>query len=118
MQQESMLNKDVASTVDMIEQDLHQRGRLSWWYRLAAPPQPASTASFAQREGYRRGKLISIALLMQLGVVVLLMPTLGLFVNRALLPNLAIMSVLLIIAIFLNRRSQVVLAGIISVAAL
>lgn len=118
MKQQQPINQNVSSTVEMVDQDLHQRSRMDWWYRFSAPPEPGSTSSFAQREAYRRGKLISIALLFQLAIVIILLPTVGLFVNHALIPNLAIMVVLLCIAISLNRKGQVVLAGILAVAGL
>ena len=107
-----------ASTVEMVERDLKQADRMQWWYRLAAPPLPASTELFTKREAYRRGKLISIALLMQLTIVLVLLPTLGVFVNHALIPNLSIMVVLLGIAIFCNRKGWVIPAGILAVAGL
>lgn len=113
------LNDDLTiSTVELVERDLTQPDRMQWWYRIAAPPRPASTESFTTREAYRRGKLISIALLMQLTIVIILLPTLGIFVNHALIPNLSIMVVLLGIAIFLNRKGWVIPAGILAVAGL
>ena len=107
-----------ASTVEMVEQDLRRKGRMSRWYRIAAPPEPSSTAPFSQREAYRRGKLISLALLLQLTIVILLLPTVGLFVNHALIPNLAIMVVLLCIAVLFNRKGRVIPAGILAVVGL
>ncbi len=110
---------DTASTtVEMVEQDLHKMGKMDWWYRFAAPSEPSSAAPFSQREAYRRGRLISLALLLQLAIVILLLPTVGLFVNHALIPNLAIMVVLLSIALLFNRRGRVIPAGILAVVGL
>lgn len=55
------------STIEMVDQpDQIRPERMRWWYRIAAPPVPEATASLQQREIYRRGKLISVALLMLL----------------------------------------------------
>lgn len=107
------------STIEMVEQqDLMKPGRLGWWYRLAAPPAPVDSASLQQREVYRRGRLISIALLMLLVVMVIVMLTVGIFVNHALALNIGATLVALLIAVFMNRRGQVVIAGILVVAGL
>ncbi|MBE3560182.1 MAG: hypothetical protein IMW89_13310 [Ktedonobacteraceae bacterium] len=107
---------DIApSTIEMVERDLVKPGKMQWWYRIAAPPEPGVSSSFKQREAYRRGKLISIALLVLMLVAVAVFLTVGLFVNHALLPNLAMMMVLLLIAVSLNRRGNVIVAGILTV---
>ena len=104
------------STIEMVEQqDLVKPGRLGWWYRIAAPRPPDDTANLQQREVYRRGRLISIALLMLLVVMVIVMLTVGVFVNRALGYNIAATLVALLIAVFMNRRGQVIIAGILVV---
>jgi len=110
--------KQGPSTVEMVEQDLNKRSRMAWWYRLAAPPEPAISASLKQREAYRRGKLISIALLLQIVVIIVVLLTVGVFVNHALIPNLAVMLVVLAIAVFMNQRGLVFVAGILAVLGL
>lgn len=116
------VNQDIQpqiSTVEMVEQEeLAKPSRLGWWYRIAAPPPPADSANLAQREAYRRGRLISIALLMILIVAGVVMLTVGIFVNRALGYNLAATLAVLLIATFLNHRGKVVIAGILVVASL
>lgn len=107
-----------SSTIAMIERDTDKGSRLGWWYRLAAPKEPSLSASLKQREAYRRGKLISIALLMLIMVITIVLLTVGLFVNHALVPNLLGMLVMLSVAIFLNRRSNVLIAGILVVVGL
>lgn len=107
------------STVEMVEQhELEQPSSLAWWYRIAAPRSPADTANLQQREIYRRGRLISIALLMILVVAMIVMLTVGLFVNRALGYNLSVTLVVLLVAVALNRRGQVIIAGILVVLTL
>lgn len=110
--------QQVPSTIEMVEQDLAKPGRLGWWYRLAAPAEPAISATLKQREAYRRGKLISIALLLLIVVMILVLLTVGIFVNHALIPNLAVMLVVFAIAVFMNRRGNVVVAGILVVLGL
>jgi len=112
-------NQTQLSTVEMIEQqDVLKPERLGWWYRIAAPPVPSTRASLQQREVYRRGKLISIALLMLLVVMVIVLLTVGLFVNHALVLNIGATLVALFLAVFMNRRGQVVIAGILVVSGL
>ena len=107
------------STVEMVEQrPLVQPSRLGWWYRIAAPSPPIDTSNLQQREVYRRGRLISIALLMLLIVMVIVMVTVGLFVNRALGYNIAVTLVALLAAVVMNRQGQVVIAGILVVGGL
>ncbi len=107
------------STVEMIEQQpLVQKSRLGWWYRVAAPNPPIDSANLQQREVYRRGRLISIALLMILVVATIVMLTVGVFVNHALGYNIAATIVILLLAVAMNRRGQVIIAGILVVSAL
>ncbi len=105
------------STVEMAEQqELEKPSRLGWWYRIAAPRPPVDITNLQQREVYRRGRLISIALLMILVVGMIVMLTVGLFVNRALGYNLAVTLVVLLVAVAMNRRGQVIIAGILVVS--
>lgn len=105
------------STVEMVEQqELEKPSRLGWWYRIAAPRPPVDITNLQQREVYRRGRLISIALLMILVVGMIVMLTVGLFVNRALGYNLAVTLVVLLVAVAMNRRGQVIIAGILVVS--
>jgi len=107
------------STIEMVEQqEVMKPERLGWWYRIAAPPAPSPTANLQQREVYRRGKLISIALLMLLMVMVIVLLTVGVFVNHALVLNISATLVALFLAVAMNRRGQVVVAGILIVAGL
>ncbi|MFL5628607.1 MAG: hypothetical protein ACJ788_23750 [Ktedonobacteraceae bacterium] len=106
------------STVEMVEPDLTKPSKMGWWYQIAAPPEPAMSANLKQREAYRRGKLISIALLMQIAIIFIVMLTVGIFVNHALILNLAAMLLVLTIAVFMNRRGNVIVAGILAVIGL
>ncbi len=96
-----------------------RQSRLEWWYELAAPAaELSSTATLKQREAYRRGRLIATILLMQIVVILIVAVPVGLFVNAVLLPNLLITLVILLIAVFANRRGRVIVAGILAMGVL
>jgi hypothetical protein len=121
--EEDTLPQDI-SVVDLIEQEtteVHTSSSNLWlrgWYRLASPSIPASNATLAQRESYRRGRMIAVMLLVMLAVFVVVMLTVGVFVNRALFPNMVIIICITIIAAFLNRRGFVIIAGVMLVTAI
>ncbi len=106
------------SIVEMVEGDLHKPEWFSWWYRIAAPPKPQASSTVKQREIYRRGKLISIALFAEMLIALIVLLTVGIFVNHGLIINLAATFVLLAIAAFLNRRGIVIVSGILTVIGL
>lgn len=109
------------STVEMIEAaNAVKPGRfnLNWWYRFAAPPEPAATVDLKQREAYRRGRLISIALLGIAIIFIILLPTADTFINRGLLLPHSIMLLGIAVAVMLNRRGNVIRAGILTVIGL
>ena len=47
-----------------------KRTLLGWWYRIASPPEPQSSASFEQRELFRRGRTGSQVVLAILGIYI------------------------------------------------
>jgi hypothetical protein len=106
------------STVEMIEPDFSKPAKLGWWYRFAAPSEPDPSANLKEREVHRRGKLISIALLMQIVVIIVVLATVAVFVNHSLIPNLMVMLVVLAVAVKLNRSGNVMIAGILAVIGL
>lgn len=87
LNQPTNTSAQVLSTVEMVEPDLVKPGKMGWWYRLAAPPEPVTSANLKQREVYRRGKLISIALLLQIVIIIVVLFTVGIFVNHSLIPT-------------------------------
>ncbi len=93
-------------------------GPLSWWYRLAAPPEAGANASQAQQDIVRRGRLASILLLFMLIVTGAFIPSALASINRLLIP--LVLSVVLIccIAIFFNRRGRVTTAGVLALSVL
>ncbi len=67
---------DSFSTIALIERDpagQERPSRLRWWYRMAAPPAPAATASLREREAYRRGKYISNTLLGIIAIIIVVL---------------------------------------------
>jgi hypothetical protein len=85
---------------------------LEWWYRLAAPPQPPATASHHQRERARRGRLASIT------TVIFMLFLLTLLVRIITSKDLLLIITQLlelsgcVLALSLNRRGFINLAGI------
>ncbi len=92
------------------------KSSLEWWYRLTAPAEAPPTASLAERERARRGRLSSTILLIML--IFLIIAAIGALIQSdhrllpVLIPSLAISIVVLI----LNRLGKVLTAGVILVA--
>jgi hypothetical protein len=112
---------DPFSTIALIERDPNgqeRRGRLQWWYRIAAPPAPTVATSLRGREAYRRGRYISNTLLAMIAIIVVVTVVIGGFVNHNLLPNLLLTLLFLCSGAFFNKRGQVIVSGIIVVLVL
>ena len=116
MERRGIYNK-APSTIEAVERgELTKPSKLDWWYRMAAPPEPSASASIQQREAYRRGKLIAIVL----GAVAIV-ATIGTLAGILILHNInqiLTVSPCIVVAFFtalLNRRGQVVIAGILMV---
>ncbi len=92
---------------------------IRWWYRLAAPKVPprAEELPLKEREFLRRGKLTSIALLIQLvELVVQMIPASHDGTNS--LPAILMSTAFVIIAVFLNRAGKLLWAGLLVIAVL
>ncbi len=112
---------DAFSTVALIERDPTGQGRpsrLRWWYRIAAPPEPAATASLRERETYRRGKYISNTLLGLIAIMIAVIVLIGGIVNHNIILNVVPTFLFLCLGVFLNGRGKVILSGIIVVLVL
>ncbi len=113
--------KAAPSLVDIIERSPMEKSRpspLEWWYRMTAPPEPPPNATLKQREAHRRGRLISTMLLMQIVIDLLVVFTVGLFVSHLVILTAGIPILFLLFGGWLNQRGQVLVSGIIVVAAL
>jgi diguanylate cyclase (GGDEF)-like protein len=94
-----------------------KRTLLGWWYRIASPPEPQSLASFEQREQFRRGRTGSQVVLAIFAVYISGLPDAFTGTNRFLAVILIVAMLAMAVAILLNRRGHVTLAGIIVVIA-
>lgn len=92
---------------------------IRWWYVLAAPPAPAHSEELPlkEREFLRRGKLTSIALLIELiELFVQIGPASRDGTNS--LPAILISIAFLIVAVVLNRARKLLLAGLLVIGVL
>lgn len=90
-------------------------GPIRLWYRLTSPPEPAESASFEERDLFRRGRTgsqISITLFI---LVLISFPAAFAGSNSLLVSILAIDLVILTLAMVLNRLGKVSVAGILVV---
>lgn len=113
--------KAAPSLVDIIERSPMEKSRpspLEWWYRMTAPPEPPPNATLKQREAHRRGRLISLMLLMQIVIDLIVVFTVGLFVTHLVILTAGIPTLFLLLGGWLNQRGRVLASGIIAVAAL
>ena len=88
---------------------------LDWWYRLTAPARPVESASFHQRETYRRALLSSILVGL---LLLLLLVALSIALLTGNIANSIVASVvtaLLIVALLLNRAGLLFIEGILTV---
>ncbi len=92
---------------------------IRWWYRLAAPRAPAQAEELPlkEREFLRRGKLTSIALLIQLVELCFQLGPAAHDGTNA-FPFILASIVFLIGAVFLNRAGKLLLAGLVVVIVL
>ncbi len=115
---QSFSNMPGSTLVDVIERNPmapERQNILEWWYNLAAPPEPPPTANLKQREAHRRGRLIATILLIQIIIDIVVVLTVGLFVNHFVIFNTGSTILVLAFAGWLNRRGRVITAGIIVV---
>ncbi len=90
---------------------------IRWWYKLAAPKAPpdAEALPLREREFLRRGKLTSIALLIELIEMFIAIGAGIQDPNKGLLPILFTIIGVLIIAAILNRFRKLTTAGIVTI---
>lgn len=86
-----------------------------WWYRISSPPQPKASASFAERELFRRGRTGSQFFIFNLLLILVSFPAAFAGSNPLLVEILIVDICGLILAAILNRMKRVTLAGIIVV---
>lgn len=86
---------------------------LFWWYRLASPPVPGSSASFHETESFRRGRTGSQLILALFFLLIISIPAGFVGTNIYLIPIVIGSCIALIAATILNRLGIVTPAGII-----
>jgi len=102
------------SQVSIDKGEQNTGGVLGWWYRYFAPAEPPATASLAQRERARRGRMASIAVLMVILFVLTIVPQ-GLANKSFMQVIVALVGIgVCFFALFLNRRGFVELAGVLT----
>lgn len=110
-----------AFSADTIDSPTHTMqpgyiGRLiQRWYRIASPPEPASSAPLKERERFRRGRTGSKVILVVLLVCITAFPTVFARANHFFAFILSMGILAIIAAAMLNRAGYVTMAGIIVV---
>src|SRR5579875_48410 len=89
----------------------------SWWYRIASPPRPAQSATFKEKERFRRGRTGSQIIPALFVMLLISVPSAIGGGNSLLLPIIIGGICALILATILNRAGMVNLAGFIVVIA-
>lgn len=87
---------------------------LQFWYQIASPPEPGDSAPFEERERFRRGRIGSQILILLFAILFVSFPDALARSSPALIIIFAIDLFLLTLAVMLNRKKQVNIAGIIA----
>jgi hypothetical protein len=88
-----------------------------WWYRIAAPPEVSDEAPLSERMLVRSGKLTSVIFLIDM-IEVLLNLIVGAINTPFAVPPLAVLLIVVLIGVFLNRKGKTIIAGIIVITVL
>lgn len=88
---------------------------LKWWYRISSPPEPDESASFEERELFRRGRTGSQITIFLFILLFISFPAAFAGSNSLLIAILIIDLFILTLAMVLNRLKKVTIAGILVV---
>ena len=88
---------------------------LSWWYSFTAPEAPSPYASFTERENVRRGRLLSLLVLLITLIVLLAAPVAIYTKNMPMLTSLLSALLFNAITLWFNRRGHVMIAGLLTI---
>jgi hypothetical protein len=89
------------------------KGPLATWFRYTSPPEPPSTASYKEKDLYRRGQLASMIML-ALQIILFIIIPIGLFgPNKQIFITAVFLTIIIIISAIFNRRGKVNIAGVI-----
>lgn len=98
---------EVAELIELDPRLQEKPGPFEFWYRLTAPPKQPFSAPFEAREAARRGRLTSTVLVMVFGsMAVLVIPSAIITHNPEFMGTGILMTVLVALALFLNRRGK------------
>ena len=88
-------------------------GPLALWYRYTSPHEPPPTASYKERDVYRRGQLAS-TIMLALQIILFIIIPIGLFgPNKQIFFTAVFLTVIIVISAFFNQRGNVNIAGLI-----
>ena len=90
-------------------------GILQWWYRISSPPEPDASASFQEREVFRRGRTGSQVSVFLFLLIFISYPAALAGSNSLLIVILTANLFILVFALVLNRLKMVNIAGILVV---
>lgn len=110
------LSREDAKTPSYLTTRQQENKLFSWWYRLASPPRPASSAPFKEKERFRRGRTGSQIIPALYLLLVISLPAGFAGTNPYLGPVLIGGLITLTFATILNRLGVVNLTGFIVVA--
>ncbi len=88
---------------------------LTWWYHLSLPPKPEESASFRIRDIYRKARLASILLFLLLTIMISSTLISAVSRNIPAMTATGIVTIVLIIALLLNRVGLVIIEGVLIV---
>ena len=87
---------------------------LQLWYRIASPPEPSDSAPFEERERFRRGRIGSQIIILLYAILFVSFPDALARSSPALIVIFVFDLSMLTLAVVLNRKRQVNIAGIIA----
>lgn len=89
------------------------KGLLAAWYRYTSPPEPPTTATYKERDTYRRGQLASTIMLALQFILLIIIP-IGLFgPNKQIFITAIFLTIIIIISALFNQRGKVNITGLI-----
>jgi hypothetical protein len=113
-----MTDPSLVEVIEHAPNAAERPGPLSWWYRLAAPPEPGPAASLKVREAHRRGRLIAVILLAQTLIDLAVALTVGVFVNHFVIITAGAPIPLFLVGAWLNRRGKVFITALMLVVSI
>jgi hypothetical protein len=98
---------EVADLIELDPRLQEKPGPFEFWYNMTAPPKQPLSAPFEAREAARRGRLTSTVLVMVFGsMAVLVIPSAIITHNPEFMGTGVMMTALVTLALFLNRRGK------------